>query len=324
MTHIKFYEQEVKLNEQETVLDGLLRHGLQIPNGCRAGACQACLLQAHSGTVPPKAQVGLKNTFKARDYFLSCQCVPTAPLEVTFANEAQTKISSTVLDVRKIAPQILRIRLAKKLDARAGQFLNLWHENNGKPLVRSYSIASVPDVEDFFELHVKIIPGGQFSSWGEEHLKSGDSLTIQGPLGECFYTVDDLQKPLLLAGTGTGLAPLYGIIRDALIQGHTGPVNLLIAARRADQFYLREELAELQQRYLQLHVRFLCQTAADDPDIRENCDIYQYVKEQFPSTKGFRVYLCGGDSFVRKMKKQLFLSGTAMADIHADAFLPCS
>ena len=34
----------------------------------------------------------------------------------------------------------------------------------------------------------------------------------------------------LLIGTGSGLAPLYGIIRDALSQGHTGPSICFTAA----------------------------------------------------------------------------------------------
>ena len=64
----------------ESVLEALLRQGVEISNSCRAGACQSCLLRAVSRAVPAVAQQGLKATLVEQGYFLSCVCRPEADL----------------------------------------------------------------------------------------------------------------------------------------------------------------------------------------------------------------------------------------------------
>lgn len=324
MTDITFNDRSYSLLDGESVLEALLRNGICVPNGCRAGACQACVMQVLEGDLPRNSQAGLKSTQQVLGLFLSCQCKPSNPLTIGFTDQEKSRILAKVQDKHNLSPQVLRVRLEKVLDFRPGQYLNIWHGEPEKTLVRSYSIASVPQFEDFIELHIKIIPDGRFSRWATDIMEVGAELTIQGALGNCFYIPDDTHRPLLFLGIGTGLAPLYGILRDALLQGHQGQISLVLGARTSDGFYLRRELAELQKDYPHLSVNFVCQSSSDHPDDIGNTDIYQFVKQQFPSTKGTKIYLCGGDSFVRKMKKQIFLSGAAMTDIHADAFLPCS
>lgn len=99
------------------------------------------------------------------------------------------------------------------------------------------------------------------------------------------------EQPLLLAGTGTGLAPLYGVARDALEAGHTGPVRLFHGALEVRGLYLVEALRAL---------------------IRAEC----------PHPVGWRAYLCGNPERVLSLKKKLFLAGLSLKDLHADAFLP--
>ncbi|MEM9493514.1 MAG: 2Fe-2S iron-sulfur cluster binding domain-containing protein, partial [Myxococcota bacterium] len=72
MAEIQFGATRCTLNSNETVLDALQRNGITIPSSCRAGICQSCLVQARSGEVPAAAQVGLKDTWKSRGYFLAC------------------------------------------------------------------------------------------------------------------------------------------------------------------------------------------------------------------------------------------------------------
>ena len=61
------------------------------------------------------------------------------------------------------------------------------------------------------------------SGWLGTEARPGEAVRLQGPVGECFYVPGQPEQPLLLAGTGTGLAPLYGIVRDALAAGPHRP-----------------------------------------------------------------------------------------------------
>ena len=76
MTDILFNGQTIRVKIGQTVLSALLEQGHNIPNSCRAGVCQSCLIQATEGDVPPEAQTGLKDTLKAQGYFMACSCKP--------------------------------------------------------------------------------------------------------------------------------------------------------------------------------------------------------------------------------------------------------
>ena len=52
--------------------------------------------------------------------------------------------------------------------------------------------------------------------WVHHALKFEDSVYISDANGNCFYIATSPDQSLLLIGTGSGLAPLYEIIRDAL------------------------------------------------------------------------------------------------------------
>jgi NAD(P)H-flavin reductase len=73
----------------------------------------------------------------------------------------------------------------------------------------------------------------------------GDRLQIVGPAGNCFYESIDADQPPVLIGSGTGLAPLWGVLRDALRRDHRGPIRLYHGARNKEGLYLVDELEAL-------------------------------------------------------------------------------
>jgi len=50
--------------------------------------------------------------------------------------------------------------------------------------------------------------------------------------------------------------------------------------------------------------------------------IGRIVANHIPELDGWRGFVCGDPALVQSLKRQLFLSGIAMRDIYADAFLP--
>lgn len=320
MPFVEIDQKTLPLEEGESVLDGLLRHGQSIPHGCKAGACQSCLMRLEGGELPSTAQVGLKPAQKELGHFLSCCCVPEGDLRISHVDQAGLKATAKVLSVKLLGTDVLRVRLSPVFSFKAGQYLNIWH---GTDTVRSYSIASLPS-DEFIELHIRILANGLFSRWALDSLKEGDTLQVQGPLGHCIYSGENPDSPLLLAGIGTGAAPLYGIVRDALEQGHQAPIHLFVGARHASDLYLLPALTALAEQHSQLTLRLVAQNNGSATKLIIEGDIYREVKSTHANTQDYQVYLCGAESFVRKMKKQCFLAGASMQAIHSDAFLPCS
>src|SRR5262245_65974977 len=85
---LRFEGKDYSLAEGESVLDCLLRHGVQVNSLCRSGSCQSCLLQSTAGAVPPAAQAGLKDSWKQQGYFLACICRPREDLVVARCDAA--------------------------------------------------------------------------------------------------------------------------------------------------------------------------------------------------------------------------------------------
>ena len=87
------------------------------------------------------------------------------------------------------------------------------------------------------------------SPWIHEDIQPGDTMFLRGPYGECFYVPGQPERPLLLIGTGTGAAPLWGIVRHALNSGHSAPIVFMHKGHDEDALYLHEHLLGLEEEH---------------------------------------------------------------------------
>jgi CDP-4-dehydro-6-deoxyglucose reductase len=317
MPKITYAEQTYECRGDESVLECLSRHGVELSSSCRAGVCQTCMIKATSGTPPAEAQQGLKPRLAEQGYFLACICTPIQDLTVTEADEGDLpRVAATITEKTPLNETIIRLRLKPESDFeyRPGQFLNL-HRNDG--LTRSYSIASLPQ-EQTIELQVEHIPGGRMSGWLMQEATVGDTVQIDGPHGDCYYIDSNPDQDLLLIGTGTGLAPLWGIAREALARGHRGNIRLFHGSHSRAKLYLVDELKQLAE----THENFFYTPCISGPDSggftpgRAN----EIALSRFAKLSGWRIYLCGHPDMVNNSKKQAFLAGADLNQIHADPF----
>lgn len=324
MPAIDYEGRSFSILEKESVLDALLRNGIKAAHSCKAGSCGSCLMRAASGNVPARAQSGLKDSWKAQGYFLACVCCPETDLAITPVG-ADARLGATITALDLLSADVLRVRLHcdSAITFRAGQYVTIVCEGlREEGLARSYSIASLPE-EAELELHVRRIASGRMSGWLHDIARVGERVSVVGPSGECFYVPGKEEQPLLLVGTGTGLAPLYGILRDALKHGHRGPIHLFHGALHKGGLYLVEELRRLGARHAHVEYTPAVLNGAGDGDFAVG-SIDQVVLNRLPKLSGWRGYVCGDPALVRLLKKKLFLSGMASRDIYADAFLPAA
>lgn len=322
MPSITLDDQTYPFEAGENLLDGLHARGVCVPSSCRSGVCQSCLLRVVSGTVPEAAQRPLRAPQRAQGLILACCTKVEGDLGLERAGDAgrawrSQVLSKQVLDARTV---IVRLAVPEGFSYHAGQFINL---SRGKGAVRSYSLASVPSLEDYLELHIARMPGGQLSSWAYDHAQPGDEVQFTGPVGDCFYVPGTAEQPLFLFGTGTGLAPLYGILRDALSQGHTGTIHLFHGSPTEAGLYLHDALRGLEAEYASVHYHPCTLDAPNRPDISQG-DMTKLSLARCGDLDGYRVYLCGAPEIVRTMQRACFLAGADMKNIYADAFLPAA
>lgn len=258
MAEVKFNSNTFLLEEHESVLDCLLRNNQVIPYACKAGTCQACLVKAVDCEATAESKKWIKKTLQAQGYTLACQWVPDTDITARLPALDEFSVKVRIKSLDKLNNRVLRVLLDVEEDHKSsmfpyfpGQYLSLI---NPAGITRSYSIANNYENEHVIELHISQTKAGIFTQWLFEEASAGATLHIRGPAGDCFYTNQEQEHyPIVLACTGTGLAPLYGIIHEVLKQNHQGSISLFQAGRTIDHLYYVDELLSLQKKHPQFH-----------------------------------------------------------------------
>ena len=303
----------------ETVLEVLLREDVNISYACKKGTCHSCMVRSLDNAPPEAAQVGLRDTLKKHNHFLACLCYPEQDMAIKLPDQSEFYTQGTVVANEMLNRNTLLLIIAFRdaFEFTAGQFVNLQRADG---LTRSYSIANTPQVSNTLEFHIRRLPNGKFSEWLHDEVRIGDSIAVSEARGHCFYLPERSQQGLLLVGTGTGLAPLAGILTDALAHGHAGPIYLFHGSREIEDLYRIDEMRLLSEQYKNFHY-IPCLSGDKVPEGFSQGRVDEVSLALFSDLKGWRIFLCGHPDMVNKMKKMTFLKGASSADIYADAFL---
>lgn len=320
MPAITFANRIYQSQPEETLLECLLRHDVHYPHSCMSGSCHTCLTRATAGEIAPAAQTGLKDTEKALGYFLACTLVPQSDLCIELPKDAGQKFQTTVVEKSHLNDHIVRLLLERpeNYDYHAGQFFTLY---NPEGIGRPYSLASVPALDAHLEAHIRCYENGRVSRWIHDALRVGEKVSIGPACGSCFYLPGEPERSLLLAATGSGLAPLQGILRDALHHRHSGRIHLFHGSSTANGLYQRRELEDLSTRHGNFHYT---PCVSQDSDTRGlvSGHVEQIIDQTLADLKNWKVYLCGNPGMVNATKRKAFLRGAAFSDIYADPFTP--
>lgn len=302
----------------QTVLDVLLGAGVDLPYSCRKGICLSCVVKCSSGDIPEGCQKGLKPTLVSERYLLACMATATSDMELASSDDALLYNRASVKEIEELGGEVYRLLLrpATPIYYHAGQFLNLRRPDG---LVRSYSLASVPFLDSALEFHIKRMTRGRMSNWIIDDLKVGDSLDLQGPNGACFYVAGKAEQPMLLIGAGSGLAPLYGIARDALFSSHSGEIHFYHGSRTVDGLYYQDRLKDMAGQYDNFFYH-PCVTKDAAPDGVREMRANEAAFADFSDLTDWRVFLCGLPDMVNEARQNAYLMGAAMADILVDAY----
>ncbi len=322
MTEFEFEGNVVSAPAGTTVLDALLEAGHPVDHGCKSGACQRCLLRAEGDFSAKSASNGLSISLRATGHFLSCQA-KAEQVEKTFlpGEAAVPKSTAEVVGHSFLSPSVVHMQLAvgTQFLFRAGQFVRLeWSDG----LQRSYSIATATEANSGrIDFHIRLIPGGQMSERVRASAIIGTSLTVHGPMGACIYPEEGSSEPLLMITSGTGLAPIWGVLQDALSADHSAPISVYHGSSTVSGLYFEEELRQLSM----AHPNFTYVPCADEVEGESPVRLgnpLQLALEDHRDLTGFRVYSCGHPTLVRLAQKKCYIAGADLHRIHIDVFEP--
>ena len=137
--------------------------------------------------------------------------------------------------------------MASQYTYKAGQYLTFSIMINGEEVRRSYSMCSSPLGDEEITIAVKEVEGGKMSTYLNSQVKEGDVLDIMPPMGKFILEPDaNAANHYFLFGGGSGITPLYSIIKTALISEPNSKCYLVYANRDEDSIIFKEQIDVLE------------------------------------------------------------------------------
>lgn len=304
----------------DTLLGAAIAQGINLPYGCKDGACGSCKCKKLSGTVTHTLQAkALSPEDQAAGFVLTCCAHATS--HVTLESKQVTelgalpikKMPARVSSLERLSPDVIRLQLQLPANDnfayRAGQYIEIILRDGSR---RSYSMANANPAGCGLELHLRHMPGGKFTDHVFNAMQVKEILRFEGPYGS-FYLREQSDKPIILLASGTGFAPVKALLEQLQALGSQRAVSLYWGGRRPQDLYLHEWVTAQQSQLPQLRfVPVVSDALVEDQWQGRAGLVHQAVLEDFPDLGGHQVYACGAPVMVEAARR----------DFSAQAHLP--
>ena len=163
--------------------------------------------------------------------------------------------SITVADIYKETKDcsVVTFDIPKELQSefqyKQGQHLTLRAHIDGAEVRRSYSLCSCP-LDHKWQVAVKKISNGVFSTFVNDSLKKGDVLDIMPPNGTFFTEVNStVAKNYIAFAAGSGITPILSIIKTHLAAEPNSTFKLFYLNGTVKSIIFKEEIEQLKNKY---------------------------------------------------------------------------
>jgi CDP-4-dehydro-6-deoxyglucose reductase, E3 len=315
----------------ETLLEAGLRAGLTLPYDCRAGGCGLCVCSVLNGRVDHGnfQPAALTEAMRARGQTLMCcaTALEDVELEVETASltdgaAAPARHEGRVERMERLAPDVMRLWVAlnsgERMRFEAGQYINILLDDGAR---RAFSFANPPHDNARIELHVRLVPGGRFTTHVFERMRGGDTIAFEGPLGR--FILRESARPILFVAGATGFAPIKSIVEDAFRRGIQRPMWLYWGVREHKDLYMAELAGQWQREHANFHfVPVLSDAGGDSAWTGRRGLVHEALLADHPDLNGFEVYACGSTRMVEAAVPDFMAHGLGEQFCFSDAFVP--
>ncbi len=206
-----------------------------------------------------------------------------------------------------------------------GQYISLQVVINGEKYRREYSLCSSPYIDEDFSIASKIIDNGIVSKYLCNDLKEGDVIEVYPPNGKFFTELKpDNEKTYVLIGGGSGITPLFSILKSVLHVEPKSKVILYYGNESEDSIMFRNELGYIAEH----NDRFeLYMTLSDFSEnwnglkgLINKYDLQNILNEAEDLSQA-EFFICGPGAMMELVKNVLKESGIGSEKIHIEYFV---
>jgi ferredoxin--NADP+ reductase len=228
---------------------------------------------------------------------------PVTQAQATAAKTAALPDAETVTEVEHYTDRLFRFRTTRprSLRFRSGEFVMIGlMGDNGKPLLRAYSIASPAWDEELEFYSIKVQDGPLTSKL--QHIQPGDEVILRPkPVGTLVHDALLPGKRLWLFSTGTGIAPFASILRDPETYERFEKIILTHTCRQVAELKYGRDLVE---------------------SIREDAMLEELIGEDFADKLVYYPTTTREESPKMGRITELLKDGTVFADLGIEGISP--
>ena len=206
-----------------------------------------------------------------------------------------------------------------------GQYLTLKTIIDNQDVRRSYSLCSSP-TDNTWQVAIKKINGGLFSTFVNDNLKTGDLIDVMPPNGK-FFTAINPSKPknYIVFAAGSGITPILSIIKTHLASEPNATFKLFYLNRTVKSIIFKEEIELLKNKYFGRFEIFHFLTKEfrniDLLNGRFTSDKLKVLTKSIIDIKNTdECFICGPEEMIFLIKDELVLAGLDKDKIHFELF----
>jgi CDP-4-dehydro-6-deoxyglucose reductase, E3 len=318
-------QQEIPIEDDQTVLSALEAAGLSLPSNCRAGACGECKARVLKGEIDQGFILDMALPKKDRDQGIGLMCMAKAKskiLELEYQTEesytpeffpAKEKRPYILIEKTKVTPSIYKIKLRSLNESMRfwpGQNIILHSESLSIAPGLKFSMANTPNQSGEIELYINID-----HKWIHE-AREGENFLVSGPYGT-FVGNPKSEKSVLCLAAGSGLAAIKSLASAAMLKGgFRSPATVFFSAKSQDDLFELGYFSFLKAKFKNFDFRYtLTQESSKDHDKGR---IPSILKESFPDLSNFDVYISGNKEFVENCTQAAILLGATTQSIYTE------
>ena len=205
-----------------------------------------------------------------------------------------------------------------------GQYVSLQVEIDGEKYRREYSICSSPYSDKDFVIASKIVDNGLVSKFLCNDLREGDILEVYPPNGKFFTDLNrENAKTYVLIGGGSGITPLYSILKSVLHVEPQSKVVLYYGNQSEDSIMFRDELEKLELNNKRFDLQMTLSEYGDGWNrLKGKVNKYDLEKiiHNVDEPLEAEYFICGPGAMMDIVNKYLVELGVAGERIHIEYF----
>lgn len=314
-----------------SLLSSLAENNIFIPSACGGrGSCAYCKVTVREGggMIGPVEEPYLTPEERQASVRLACQVKVRRDLQIEIPDELfnVSRFRAKLVHKKPLTHDIVELRMQLlepgEISFEAGQYVQLESpEYKGRESVmRGYSISSLPSDKNHLELIIRRVLDGICTTWVFDHLKEGQEVFFSGPYG--FFHLSDTDAPLIGIAGGSGMAPIWSIVRDMKEKGisHRPTTYFFGALTQRDLFFM-DEFRQLEKDCPWFtFVPALSKEPDDSGWTGERGLVTEVVARRFPDASQHEAYLCGSPGMIDASIAVLKQNGMPEENIFYDKF----